>query len=79
MENINIEDYKDYKDYENVTIAEFVAAIRNAENLAVKAVKKGDLKTAKHYVKIYFELNKLYSKKIKNGSGLGYKPKGNSK
>lgn len=76
MENINIEDYKDY---EKVTIAEYVAAIQNAENMALEAVKKRDLKTAKHYAKIYFELNKLHGKKIKTGNGLGYKPKGHSK
>lgn len=76
MKNINVEDFKDY---ENVTIAEFVAAIRNAENMAWQAAKKGDLKTAKHYIEVYFILNKLHGKKIKSGSGLGYKPKGHSK
>lgn len=75
MEEFNIEDYKDY---ENVTIAEYAAAIRNIENKALEAAKKGDLKTANHYAKIYFELNKLHGKKIRTGSGLGYKPKGRS-
>ena len=74
-ENINIEYYKDY---ENVTIAEYVAAIRNVETMALEAAKKKDLKTASHYSKIYFELNKLHGKKIRTGSGLGYKPKGRS-
>ena len=76
MKDINIDDYKDY---ENVTIAEFVAAIRNAENMALEAGKKGDLRTAMHYAKIYYVLNKLHGKKIKSGIGLGYKPKGHSK
>ena len=76
MKDINIDDYKDY---ENVTIAEYVAAIRNAENMALDASKKGNLKTAMHYAKIYFVLNKLHGKKIKSGSGIGYKPKGYSK
>jgi len=76
MKDINIDDYKDY---ENVTIAEFVAAIRNVENMALEAGKKGDLRTAMHYAKIYYVLNKLHGKKIKSGIGLGYKPKGHSK
>lgn len=76
MKNINIDDYKDY---EYVTIAEYVAAIRNAENMALEASKKGDLKTAMHYAKIYFVLNKLHGKKVRSGSRLGYKPKGHSK
>ncbi len=76
MIDINIDDYKDY---ENVTIAEYVAAIKNVEDMAFEAFKKGNLKTARHYAKVYFVLNKLHGEKIKNGNGLGYKPKVHSK
>ena len=74
--DINVEKYNDL---ENVTIAEFKEAIANAESKAIDAIKKKDLKTALSYYKVYFELQKRFGKKIKHGSGLGYKPRGNSK
>ena len=69
MEDFNIENYKDY---ENITIAEYKAALANVEKTAWDAARKGDLETAWHYAKIYFELNKLLDKKIIHGSRNGY-------
>ena len=69
MEEFNIENYKDY---ENVTIAEYKAALANVEKTAWDAASKGDLKTAWHNAKIYFELNKLLDKKCFYGNKNGY-------
>ena len=72
MEEFNIEEYKDY---ENVTIAEYVAAKNDVENMALEAAKKGNIKEAWHYAKIYFELSKLLDKRRSFGHKYGYDKK----
>ena len=76
MEEFNIENYRDY---ENITIAQYVAAKANVEKLAMEFAKNGDLKSAWHYAKLYFELSNLLNKKVAYGSKNDYAKKGPSK
>ena len=76
MKEFNIENYKDY---ENVTIAEYVTAKSNIENMALEAAKKGNIKEAWHYAKLYFELSKLLDKRIAFGHKNGFDNKGQSR
>ena len=76
MKEFNIENYKDY---ENVTIAEYVTAKSNIENMALEAAKKGNIKEAWHYAKLYFELSKLLDKRIAFGHKNGFDHKGQSR
>lgn len=73
MDDINIECFRDI---ENISVSELVNAIVNAEFKSKEAFQKDDLKVSLIYYKIYLELQILLGKKIKDGNGLGYKPRG---
>ena len=76
MEEFNIENFKDY---ENVTIAEYKAALANIEQMGYDSAKSGDFKMAWNYAKIYFELSRLLDKRIAFGNKNGYCNKGKTR